>query len=160
MFLLSNSKPTFAKRGKAMPLRFDLGPFEQLFIGKCVLTNSRARAFFTIEGQLPILQGKDVLPAELAVSPLEKLYCCVQQMYLDESHEEHQGSYLALADRSLTENPTLASELQAADQLIASRQHYKALKVLKKLMDPVAFTGDGSASADTIPRRSAVKKAL
>jgi hypothetical protein len=32
-------------------VRFDLGPFEQLFIGKCVLTNSRARAFFTVEGQ-------------------------------------------------------------------------------------------------------------
>jgi flagellar biosynthesis regulator FlbT len=55
-------------------------------------------------------------------------------MYLDESHEEHQGSYLALAARSLTENPTLALELQAADQLIASRQHYKALKALKKLI--------------------------
>jgi flagellar biosynthesis repressor protein FlbT len=150
----------FAKRGTVMPLRFDLGPFEQLFIGTCVLTNSRARAFFTVEGQLPILQGKDVLPAELAVSSLEKLYCCVQQMYLDESHEEHQGSYLTLAARSLTENPTLALELQAADQLIASRQHYKALKALKKLIDPEAFAGDGSVSANDIARRSVSKKAL
>jgi flagellar biosynthesis repressor protein FlbT len=150
----------FAKRGTVMPLRFDLGPFEQLFIGKCVLTNSHERAFFTIEGQLPILQGKDVLPTEVADSSLEMLYCCVQKMYLDEAHEEHQGSYLALAARSLTENPMLVLELQAADQLIALRQYYKALKALKKLIGPEAFAMDGSASANYIPRRSGWKKAL
>jgi flagellar biosynthesis repressor protein FlbT len=149
-----------AKGGTAMPLRFDLGPFEQLFIGKCVLKNSHERAFFTVEGQLPILQGKDVLSPELAVSSLQQLYCCVQKMYLDETHEEHQGSYLALAARSLTENPTLALELQAADQLIANRQYYKVLKSLKKLIGPEAFLVDQTAAANYVPRRNGWKKAL
>jgi flagellar protein FlbT len=142
------------KRGTDMPLRFDLGPFEQLFIGKCVLKNSNARAYFTVAGQLPILQGKDVLSPELAVSSLEKLYCCVQKMYLDETHEEYQSSYLALAARSLTENPTLALELQAADQLIVNRQYYKALKTLKKLVGPKAFLEDRTAAANYVPRRT------
>lgn len=135
-----------------MPLRFDLGPFEQLFIGRCVLKNSHERARFTIEGQLPILQGKDVLSSELAASSLEKLYCCVQKSYLDESHEEHQASYLALVARSLTENPAFASELQVADQLITHRQYYKALKILKKLIRPEAFFVENTAAANYVPR--------
>jgi flagellar biosynthesis repressor protein FlbT len=143
-----------------MPLRFDLGPFDQLFIGKCVLKNSHERALFIIEGEIPILKAKDVLSPELAASSLEKLYCCVQQMYLEEAHEEYQGSYLALAARSLTENPALASELQAADQLIVSRQYYKALKALKTLIGSGAFKVDRSPSANYVPRRGGWKEAV
>jgi flagellar biosynthesis repressor protein FlbT len=149
-----------ANGGIAMPLRFDLGPFEQLFIGKGVLKNSHERAFFTVEGQLPILQGKDVLSPELAVGSLEQLYCCVQKMYLNESYEDHRSPYLALIARSLAENPTLASELQTADQLIENRQCYKALKVLKKLIRPEAFLAERTVAENYVPRRSGWKKAL
>jgi flagellar protein FlbT len=143
-----------------MPLRFDLGPFEQLFIGKCVLKNSHERAYFTIEGQLPILQGKDVLLAERAATALEKLYYCVQNMYLNDANEEHQGAYLALAARSLTENPSLGSDLQLADQLISSRQHYKALRALKKLIGPEAFKKNETSPENYVPRHNGWKKAI
>src|SRR5271163_3257306 len=99
-----------------MPLRFDLAPFDELHIGKCVLKNSHDRSLFIIEGEMPILKAKDFLSMERAVSSLEKLYCCIQTMYLEEAHQEHQGSYLALMARSLTENPALASELEFVDQ--------------------------------------------
>ncbi len=44
-----------------MPLRFDLGPFEELHIGKCVIKNSHERSLFSVEGEMPILKGKDTL---------------------------------------------------------------------------------------------------
>jgi flagellar biosynthesis repressor protein FlbT len=150
----------FGNEVATMTLRFDLGPFDQLFIGKCVLKNSHERAYFTVEGHMPILQGKDVLSPERAATALEKLYCCVQKMYLDETHEEHQGSYLALAARSLTDNPSLGSELQFADQLITSRQYYKALRVLKKLIGSKAFKRDETPPENYVPRHKGWKTAV
>ena len=135
-----------------MALRFDLGPFDELHIGKCVLKNSHERALFVVEGNTPILRAKDVLEPTLAVSSLEKLYCCVQRMYLEEAHEELQGSYLALAAGSLKEDPTLYAELHAADQLIADRQYYKALKGLKKLTRQELFGVQKVASETYVPR--------
>ena len=122
-----------------MALRFNLGPFDELHIGKCVIKNSHERAFFVVNGEVPILRAKDVLSPALAESSLEKLYCCVQRMYLEETHEELQGSYLALAAGSLKEDPSLYAELHAADQLISNRNHYQALKGLKRLIREEAF---------------------
>src|ERR1700737_543272 len=141
-----------------MALRFDLGPFDQLHLGRCVLKNSHDRALFIIEGEMPVLRANAFLQPALAESSLEKLYCCIQQMYLEEAHEELQGSYLALAARSLTEKPTLYAELQSVDQLIASRQYYKALKGLKKLTRAEAFTVDGSPGERYVPRYGGWKK--
>jgi len=141
-----------------MALRFDLGPFDELHIGKCVLKNSHDRALFIIEGDTPILRAKDVLSPALAVSSLEKLYCCVQRMYLEDAHEELQGSYLALAAGSLKEDPTLYSELHAADQLIAARQYYKALKGLKKLTRRELFGAHKGASEIYVPRYGGWKR--
>jgi flagellar protein FlbT len=135
-----------------MALRFDLGPFDELHIGKCVLKNSHERALFIVEGDTPILRANYVLSPALAVSSLEKLYCCVQRMYLEEAHEELQGSYLALAAGSLKEDPTLYAELHAADQLIAARQYYKALKGLKKLTRQELFGVHKGASETYVPR--------
>ena len=117
-----------------MPLRFDLGPFEKLFIGKSVLTNHGDRTTFVLEGEIPILRAKDVLSPQLAATSLEKLYCCVQQIYLEEDMEKYRGSYLALAVKALSENPNLRVDLGAADQLVKSGQFYKAIKGLKKLI--------------------------
>ena len=117
-----------------MPLRFDLGPFESLFIGKSVLTNHGDRTTFVLEGEIPILRAKDVLSPQLAATSLERLYCCVQQMYLEEDVEKYRGSYLALAVKALSENSNLHVDLQTADQMVKSGQFYRALKGLKKLI--------------------------
>ena len=55
-----------------MPLRFDLGPFEKLFIGRSVLTNNGDRTMFIVEGDTPILRARDVLMAEQAFTALDK----------------------------------------------------------------------------------------
>ncbi|SHG24034.1 flagellar biosynthesis repressor FlbT [Bradyrhizobium erythrophlei] len=117
-----------------MPLRFDLGPFESLFIGKSVLTNHGDRTTFVLEGEIPILRAKDVLSPQSAATSLERLYCCVQQMYLEDDVEKYRGSYLALAVKALSENSNLHVDLQTADQMVKSGQFYRALKGLKKLI--------------------------
>src|ERR1700759_2979401 len=124
-----------------MPLRFDLGPFEKLFIGKSVLTNHGDRTTFVLEGEIPILRAKDVLSPQLAATSLEKLYCCVQQIYLEEDMEKYRGSYLALSVKALSENPNLRADLEAADQLVKSGQFYRALKGLKKLIGTNSSSG-------------------
>jgi flagellar biosynthesis repressor protein FlbT len=135
-----------------MPLRFDLGPFEKLYIGRSVLSNSHERAYFFVEGNLPILQGKHVLQPNLASNVIEKLYCCMQKIYLDEAFPEHQGSYLALMVQALKEEPSFYSELKDVDALVQGGEHYKALKRLKKLIRPGAFVVDKSEPQSYVRR--------
>jgi flagellar protein FlbT len=123
-----------------MPLRFDLGPFEKLFIGKCVLTNGGDRTMFIVEGETPILRSRDVLTQDHAISAIEKLYRCVQQMYLEEDNQNYQGSYLMLMAQTISERPGYSAELKVIDQLIKGDQHYQALKSLKNLLEQKAFS--------------------
>jgi flagellar biosynthesis repressor protein FlbT len=135
-----------------MPLRFDLGPFEQLFIGKSVLTNGGDRTTFIVEGNTPMLRGRDVLMPDQAVTTLAKLYRCVQQMYLEEDIAKYQGSYLALAAQIISELPDCCAALQASDGLIKNGQHYKALKELKKLIEKHAVVSGGAQTKASLTR--------
>jgi flagellar protein FlbT len=135
-----------------MPLRFDLGPFEKLFIGKSVLTNNGDRTMFVVEGDTPILRARDILAPERAISAAEKLYRCVQQMYLEEDTQKYQGTYLALTAQTISECPACYAELRIADQLIKSGQHYKALKSLKKLVRQETFSLSKTESEGRMPR--------
>src|SRR3954451_18034229 len=130
-----------------MPLRFDLGPFEELHIGRCMITNSHERSLFAVEGNMPILRGKEYLPETAACSPLEKLYHCIQQMYLEEAYDKYQGRYLQYAAESLRSDSTLSAELEAADRLIAAGDFYRVLKSLKKLIRTDAFEADKLGSS-------------
>ena len=123
-----------------MPLRFDLGPFEKLFIGKSVLTNHGDRSMFIVEGETPILRARDILIAARAIDAVEKLYVCVQQMYLQEDDRTYQSSYCALLRQAVSECPASSVELTKTDELVKGQQHYQALKVLKKLVRQEAFT--------------------
>jgi len=138
-----------------MPLRFDLGPFERLFIGKSVLTNNGDRTMFIVEGETPILRARDVLTPERAFNAVEKLYRCVQQMYLEEDTAKYQGAYLALAAQTISECPACHAELSIMDQLMKSGQQYKALKSLKKLIRQEAFSLDKTESEEHMPQVAA-----
>ena len=135
-----------------MPLRLDLGPFEKLFIGKSVLTNSGGRTMFVVEGESPILRARDVLTPEQALNAVEKLYRCVQQMYLEEDFRKYQGSYLVLTAQTVEDNPAFYAEIRIADEAIKSGQLYEALKGLKKLIRPDAFSLSKTESEGHMPR--------
>jgi flagellar protein FlbT len=123
-----------------MPLRFDLGPHEKLFIGKSVLTNGGSRTMFIVEGETPILRARDVLTPERAVNAPERLYRCVQQMYLEEDAQKYEQSYLALVAQAISERPDCREKIGVADQFIETGQYYKALKDLKELVRQEAFS--------------------
>jgi len=132
-----------------------LGPFEKIFIGKSVLTNNGGRTMFVIEGETPILRARDVLTPDRAVNTVEKLYRCVQQMYLEEDTRKYQGSYLALASQTVKENLACCAELKIADEAIKSGQLYKALKSLKKLIRPEVFSSGEPETEAHMPRVAA-----
>ena len=129
-----------------MPLRFDLGPLEKLFIGKSVLTNDSHRTMFVVEGETPILRARDVLGPEQATNTVEKLYRCIQQMYLEEDDQKYQRSYSALAAQAISECPACCTELRFVDQMIKGGHYYKALRGLKKLISQKAFSFDDSGA--------------
>jgi flagellar biosynthesis repressor protein FlbT len=134
-----------------MPLRFDLGPFEELHIGRCMITNSQVRSLFAVEGNMPILRGKEYLPATAARTPLEKLYHCVQQIYLEEAYYKYQGQYLQFAAESIRDDPRVSSDLKDADELIRNGDFYPALKNLRKLIRADAF-GSSNLGSDKVSR--------
>lgn len=130
-----------------MALRFDLGPFEKLFIGKSVLTNSHKRTLFAVDGTTPVMHAKDVLLREFAQNALEKLYCCIQQMYLEEAPEKYQGAYLELRVKAVEEAPHLYPVIKDAGNLIRNNDYYKALRTLRKYMRGDAFLVDREPSS-------------
>jgi flagellar biosynthesis repressor protein FlbT len=108
---------------------------------------------FIVEGDMPILKGKEYLPESAAQGPLEQLYYCVQQMYLEESREKYQGRYLQLAAQSMRADPKLSSDLEVADRLITAGDFYRALKALRKIIRTEIFgAGKSSPSANYVPR--------
>ena len=135
-----------------MPLRFDLAPFEKLHIGRSVLTNYDGRTQFTLDGDTPVLRAKDVLDAGRAGSPIERLYVCVQQMYLEEDAAKYQGAYLSMAAQSMSADPAVASDLQAVERLLTDGDLYKALKLLKRLLPPALFAVVHEEPASYKPR--------
>ena len=135
-----------------MPLRFDLAAFDRLYIGKSVIMNSHERAYFFVEGKQPILRSKHYLAPSAADTWLEKLYCCIQQMYLEEAAEKYEGSYLELRVHALEEAPSLYLEIMAADELIKAGNYYKALRNLKKFIRYQAFQVERVPPERYVPR--------
>jgi flagellar protein FlbT len=125
-----------------MALRFDLGPSEKLFIGKTVLTNSHARTRFVLEGITPVLRERDFIPPAVANGSLERLYCCIQQMYLEEAFAKYKDSYFELLAQAVEDNPSAYSDLKVVEGLAQNGDLYRALKALKKL---VGLSTDQSA---------------
>lgn len=127
-----------------MPLRFDLGPWDKLYIGKSVLSNGHERAYFVLEGETPVLRAKDVIQQDIACNSLERLYCCIQRIYLEEAFTKYQGSYLALMVDAVKEEPSRHPDVKQVDDLVKGGECYRALKRLKRLIRREAFAVDKS----------------
>ena len=116
-----------------MPLRFDLGVGERLYVGRGVITNGRTRSMFILEGDIPVLKEKDVISAEDAATPLKRLYVHVQESYL---HEQPAGTaaYTALAAQAAAESPDIFRDITDIGVLITAGDLYRALKMLRLLI--------------------------
>jgi flagellar biosynthesis regulator FlbT len=101
-----------------MPLRFDLGVGERLYIGRGVVTNGRTRSMFILEGDIPVWKEKDYFPAAGAATPLERLYVHVQESYLHEKLAAT-ATYTALAAQAAADSPDIYQDLTDIGALIA-----------------------------------------
>jgi flagellar protein FlbT len=135
-----------------MPLRIDLGPFEKLFIGKSVLTNNGDRTMFILDGTSPMMRARDILSADQAINPVEKLYRCLQQMYLEEDTRKYRPSYMAFLAQAVAEYPDHHDDLTRADECVLRGRFYEGLKALKRLINPEAFQSNQVEAAGSSRR--------
>ena len=135
-----------------MTLRIELKPFEKVFIGDAVLTNSDQRTMFIIDGQTPVLRAKDVIAPDNAKTPAEKLYVCIQTMFLMRDHKRYQGAYLALAAETISGVPLEYPLLAEVDRFVTKAEYYRGLKMLRKLISAEAFSTEAAPTPGYRPR--------
>lgn len=117
-----------------MSLRVELKPFERIVIGGSVITNSDTKTAFLIDGDAPILREKDILTAEVANTPVKRIYLCVQMMYLENDIPKYQDLYFGFVKDILEAVPSFRPPIESASNLILSGSLYKALKELRALI--------------------------
>ena len=117
-----------------MALKVELKPFERIVIGGSLITNSETRTRFMIEGEAPILREKDILTAEMANTPVKRLYLCTQMMYLENDIPKYQELYMGFVKDLLEAVPSFRSSIEAASKLIVSDSIYGSLKEIRTLI--------------------------
>ena len=127
-------RPDQRKGIAEMALKVELKPFERIVIGGSVITNSDTRTRFMIEGEAPILREKDILTAEMANTPVKRLYLCAQMMYLENDIPKYQDLYMGFMKDLLEALPSFRPSLEKASVLIGSGSIYGSLKELRKLI--------------------------
>lgn len=135
-----------------MTLRIELKPFEKVFIGDAVLTNSDQRTMFIVDGQTPVLRAKDAIAPEAAKTPAEKLYLCIQNMFLLRDYKKYQGTYLALAAETISSDPLCYELLSEVDRFVTNAEYYKGLKALRKLIPAETFSTEAVPTPGYRPR--------
>ena len=117
-----------------MPLRVELKPFERIIIGESVIINSGTRTSFLIDGEAPILRERDTVTAETATTPVKRLYCCVQMMYLKGDIARYRTQYLGFLRDLREAAPGSREAIDAVNNHVSDGSLYKALKEIRKLM--------------------------
>jgi len=117
-----------------MALKVDLKAGDRLIVGDCLITNIDQRTQLLIEGNTPILRGKDILTPETANTPAKRIYLAVQLMYLAKNPCEHHQTYFQLMRDIVQAVPSAWPYIENINNLILTGELYKALKQAKKLI--------------------------
>ena len=117
-----------------MALKIELKPGEQVILGDCVVTNGAQRARLLIEGLIPILREKDILPSGRADSLAKRIYFAVQLMYTAKCPQHHHALYFRLLRRMLKAAPSTRPFIERINNRILTGDMYKALKEARKLI--------------------------
>lgn len=121
-----------------MPLRIELAPYEKIYIGRSVITNSHERAMFVVEGTTPLLRGRDFFTS-VPATPAEALYVVVQNAYLAETTCNSLPSLQRLLRTIRAEHPSVAG---AVDSSLVRGECYRALKSLRQLIGRHRFPSE------------------
>ena len=124
-----------------MTLKIELKRDERVILGDCVVTNRGQRTRLEIQGKVPILREKDILPPGQANTPAKRIYLAVQLMYTSKEPHDHQMSYLQLVHEMLESAPGARPFIDSINNRILTGDLYKALKETRKL---IAYEKDQS----------------
>lgn len=133
-----------------MPLKVTLKPKEKILIGTAVVANGPTKAELAILNRVPVLRQKDIITQEEANTVAKALYFSVLNMYISpEKERDYHDLYMMLLRQLImmrldARGIDLMSEM--SDCIIAG-DHYRALKVCRKLIDyeaEVLNNGQGS----------------
>ena len=120
-----------------MPLKLTLKPNEKVLIGTAVITNAGQKAEITIQNTVPVLREKDIITEENADTHAKKIYHVILNMYIDPANEQkYHKIYFKLVIELFNAVPNdgfigLVAEIS---QKILEGNHYRALKICKKLL--------------------------
>jgi len=118
-----------------MALKVELKPGEKLLVGNCIITNSDQRTRLFIEGRAPILREKDILTSDTADTPAKRIYLAVQLMYIDDTQEPANSSYMQLARDFVEAVPSSVAIVDQINNEILTGSLYKALKASQRLIE-------------------------
>jgi flagellar biosynthesis repressor protein FlbT len=121
-----------------MPLKLTLKPNEKVLVGTAVLTNAGPKAEIIIQNTVPVLREKDIITEENADTVAKKIYFIILSMYVDSKNEqEYHTIYFKLVNEMFESapNPGVLALVMEISQKILEGDHYKALKICKKLLN-------------------------
>lgn len=113
-----------------MPLRIELAPYEKVYIGRSVISNSHERAMFMIEGTAPLLRGRDYFATEPATAA-EALYVALQHGYLTDMTCASRPEVIRALHALRAEHPSVADAIAAS---LDKGDCYRALKSLQRVI--------------------------
>lgn len=118
-----------------MALTIVIKPREKLIIGGAVITNGGSKTELTVENNVPILRGKDIMSLSEADSPCKRIYFAIQLMYVDQENlAEHHKSFWELAGDVAKAAPSRKPALREISDNVLNKRYYQALKTTRKLI--------------------------
>ena len=103
-------------------------------LGDCVVTNHDQRTRLLVEGDVPILREKDIMPLSRADTPAKRIYLAVQLMYTSKNAQAHHELYFTLMRDILQAAPSMLPLIESINNQILTGELYKALREVKKLI--------------------------
>ncbi len=117
-----------------MALKLTMKPGEQLLIGNSrFMVVSDATCTIVVEGDAPVLRADEAIEPERAVTPLQKLHYCLQQIYLTGDIKAHHDGYFGLTQALLIQQPHLAGWISDINRLLIEGALYRAVKAASKM---------------------------
>lgn len=142
-----------------MPLKLDLKPGEKFILNGTVVQVGRDGRSLILQNEAMLLRDRDVMQEDEANTPARRIYFAVMLSYIDPSsaaaHDEQ--LYRLLNDYlEATSLPVVKQTLLLIAQNVGARQHYRALKACKSLIqaeDELLKIPPDSQSTSPEPKR-------
>jgi len=114
-------------------LKLTMKPGEHLLIGNSrLIVVSESTCTIVVEGDAPVLRADEAIGVDQAVTPLQQLHLCLQQMYLSGDIKAHHDRYFGLTLALLTQQPHLSAWISDINRLLIEGALYRAVKAVSK----------------------------